>query len=704
MPCILKEDIKKLRAAITDKGGMSVLREMNAQERINFIAQYVDMPKHTETAEWVNRQMEQKMFIPGQIQATKEWLKRLEKKGRPIKQKKAVVERILAKKDVMNPRESRRYMESVAKQIMGFEIERTDSKTLFDLSTSINELRKKLLTIKPDYEKLTREQLKKLSTDAQNARRALGEKLVEFQKKYEEISLKAQAAKLAQSGKFRKAGEAILKIAGNIKSMKASFDFSFLRQLQNTAYVNPKVFFQAMKAGYKGWFESQKGVDTMMADILTRPNALNGNYNNFGIEVGIKEEAFPESYISQLIDKGGDFGKFLNAFRRSEASFNIAIQTARADMFDWMWEQSRGEVKLLKAQNIGAAINTITGRGKATKDENVNRVLNNLLFAPKWLSSRIETLIDLRYVGQVGKMTPQGIRARAAIGNMIMIAVVTNMIKAAVWGLDDDDKRSWIEFLEGCFEPRSSEFGKITIGTTRFDITTGTAAIITLLSRIGSGKTVDLSGVKKEAKWGTVLSNFLQGKASPGVRIIHDSMSVAFGKGKDMMGRPIKWDTPENITHNILDAFAPISITSIYDTAVSGLEGEELYAAAGGVIADWIGIAANTYDTADKDIGKSSKAIKAEKQIAWATDKTPVSTKLSDNVVVFRGKSDEEIEQIRAIFAKEFGQAENRLIETEKFKSASYGERDAMLRELRKNIYGKLKKRFGENKQKRGRK
>ena len=187
---------------------------------------------------------------------------------------------------------------------MGFEISRDDAKTLFDLSTTINKLKKNLLREKPNYFDLTSEQLQKLDGEALKIRQELANKLVEFQKTYEAISLKAQDAVVQSKSKAGKAGEKVLKVAGNIKSLKASVDFSFLRQLQNTAYVDFKSFKDAMKAGYRAWFESEQGVDTMLGDLLTRPNALSGRYNDFGIEVGIKEEAFPESWVSQKIGDG----------------------------------------------------------------------------------------------------------------------------------------------------------------------------------------------------------------------------------------------------------------------------------------------------------------------------------------------------------------------------------------------------------------
>ncbi|MBQ3785021.1 MAG: hypothetical protein II843_01340 [Alphaproteobacteria bacterium] len=693
MPCILKDDIKKLRQAINEKGGMAALRDMTAQERVNFFAEYVDMPKHTETAEWLNRQIEQRVLVPGQIQATKEWLKKLEKKGRPIKQKKAIIDRIENKKEVMSPKASRRYMEGMAKQVMGFEISRDDAKTLFDLSTTINKLKKNLLREKPNYFDLTSEQLQKLDGEALKIRQELANKLVEFQKTYEAISLKAQDAVIQSKSKAGKAGEKVLKVAGNIKSLKASVDFSFLRQLQNTAYVDFNSFKDAMKAGYRAWFESEQGVDTMLGDLLTRPNALSGRYNDFGIEVGIKEEAFPESWVSQKI---GD--SKLNVFRRSEASFNLAIQTARANLFDFMWEQSKGDVKLLKTENVGAAINTITGRGKipllTSKDEKQNRIINNLLFAPKWLASRIETLLDLRLVlkGKGLGTTPTDIRARAAVGNAIMLGVIIPLLKAIGWGTDSDDERDFWEFLEQTFEPRSTDFGKIRIGTTRFDLTTGTGGLLTLFSRVATGETVTLAGVKRDTKRGDVIWNFAKGKGAPALHTVAE-----LATNTDYFGKDLKWNTAGEVAKNIMEFVAPISVSSIYKTSrdiyLDKVSGESAFGETVGVLADFVGISANTYDTADKDLGKSDKALQVEKRVAWATNKQPISAKLASNTVVMRDAPSEDIAQERQLeFANKLSVAENNLINSPKFKNADMETRDEMLKEMRKKVYANFKK------------
>jgi len=601
MPCILPQDLQRLRTELVKSGGISGLRKMTAEERVNFFAPFVDLPGKTDSAEWLNRQFEQRLLKPAQVQATKEWLKRLEKKGVKGTTKKMLTDRIANRPEVMNQKSGRMFAEGIAKQLMGFSISQEDAKAMFNLVATINEQKKALLRIVPNYYNLTTNELQNLDGEALQARQALAESMVKFQKIYEANNLKAQRMAYDRAGWWQKRWEDILKVAGNIKSLKASVDFSFLRQIQNTAYIDFKSFKDAMAKGYKAWFESEAGVETMLGDLLTRPNALNGNYNMFGVEVGIKEEAFPESWLSKQIDKKAPR---LNLLRRSEESFNIAIQTARANIFDWALDQTRskensqGDLKLLKAQGIGKAINIVTGRGTLTKDENINRALNNLLFAPRWLMSRITTLTDLRFIGKIGEKSPYGIRARAALGNAIMMGVLTTALK---YLFERDDDESFYDWLGRVFDPRSTDFGKVKVGRTRFDLTTGTAALITLAARIVSGQTRTTAGKVKKQHWSRTIGNFLRGKGAPVARLVSGTLwpLITEGRTEDFWGKKQNWDTIGEIANNIGDLIAPISVQTGYELArdikLYGLD-QETWGMVFGWLGDIVGIAANTYD------------------------------------------------------------------------------------------------------------
>lgn len=598
MRCILPEDVKELRKAITTNGGFAKLRSMTAKERVDFFAKYADTPGSTSTAEWLNREIERRVLQPSQIQATKEWLQKLEKKKDvKITNKTALIDRITKKKEIFKG--TGFYAEGMVKQVLGFETSQQDAKELYDLSVSINEHKKRLLALDPDYLNRKRAELKDLPENVKQARMELGKKLVEFQKKYEAINLKAQLVDYATKTWTGKRLEDVLSIAGNIKSLKASFDVSFLRQLESVALSGEKTsFLTAMKAGYQVFFTKKLGwSDTLMAELYTRPNALSGRYNQFGVEVGIKEEAFPESWLSKAI---GD--KELNLFRRSEEAFTTAIQTARADLFDAMWEYSNGDVKLLKDQKVGEAINILTGRGKipylTPNSPQEQRIINNLLFAPKWLASRIKTLTDIQYIKHIKENTPYGLRARAAVFNILLIAFMAGLRRVLnEWGVEQDTD------IGTALDPRSSDFGKVIIGRTRFDLTTGTASLITLAARLTKQESMTAQGKVRPMKTHEILGNFLAGKSAPGLQLAQKVWHAIATGGEvvDYRGRKIEFKTEADYREFIADILLPISLTGGWVESVTALaSGEQLDSAYWGevigLVADIVGIGANTYE------------------------------------------------------------------------------------------------------------
>ena len=616
MRCIIPEKVKDLRIAITERGGFSALRGMTAQQRVNFFKDFVDLPGESSTADWLNREIEKRILQPSQIAATKEWLQKLEKKKVKISNKDALIDRILKKKEIFNPRSF--YAEGLAKQALGFETSRENVKKLYDLSVSINEYKQNLLALDPKYLDRKTDELKTLPENVKQARMELGKKLVEFQKEYEAINLQAQMLDYANKTWGGRRLEDALRIAGNIKSLKASFDVSFLRQLQSVFVSGRRESFaNAMKSGYQVFFTKKIGwADTLMAELLTRPNALANRYNDFGIEVGIKEEAFPESWVSQSFDwvvkKIGL--EQLNVFRRSEESFNVAIQTARANLFDWMWEQSNGDIQLLKQQHVGEAINILTGRGSVPiltpKDPQTQRIINNLLFAPKWLASRIQTLTDLRFAFMSGNkitlngkqvLTPQGLRMKSAVGNVILIAIAM-ATRRLLWGLDAEEDTDYGTILD----PRSTDFGKIIIGRTRFDLTAGTASLITLVSRLGTMESMTAQGVVRPAKPADLIYNFMTGKSSPGLQLatnLWHAGRIGITEQRfemvDYRGQPLQWEDGK-WAENLADFLLPISLTGgIVEVFSAPINQEKLdsgyWGTVMGVVADFVGVGANTY-------------------------------------------------------------------------------------------------------------
>ena len=182
-------------------------------------------------------------------------------------------------------------------------------------------------------------------------------------------------------------------------------------------------------------------------------------------------------------------------FRASEETFNVGIQHARANLFDVLWDKSNHSNYLMIG--VGDFINSLTGRGTiiTPKDPEWAKWENILLFSPRLLSSNIEILTNvitkMPSMMRWGNATKQGdwIKHKQFLASVqfflgeAIIAILAN----ALFG--DDESDDGVEF-----DPRSSDFMKIKVGNTTYDITGGTAAVAVLFARSATMSRVSDTG------------------------------------------------------------------------------------------------------------------------------------------------------------------------------------------------------------------
>ena len=141
-------------------------------------------------------------------------------------------------------------------------------------------------------------------------------------------------------------------------------------------------------------------------------------------------------------------------------------------------------------------------------------------------------------------------------------------------------------------DPKSTDFGKIKVGETRFDITGGAASIVTLAARLltNSSKNTQTGLV---TEYGTgfgqrtlfdALIDFITNKTPPTTSVV-----VSWLKGKDREGEPF---TGGNATYR---AFTPISLQNAIK-AKDDVSADKV----AGVLVDLIGINANSYSDVSK--------------------------------------------------------------------------------------------------------
>lgn len=382
-------------------------------------------------------------------------------------------------------------------------------------------------------------------------------------------------------------------IADNTRAIQASWDNSFWGRQGFKAMTNPKYtklwaqnfaksfsdITQVLTAGLKGG-ETFKGasilkrdaiLDAVKADIFSRPNYLNGRYEmGTKLSVGLKEEEFPTS-LPQKIPLLG------RVFSASETAYEAGAMRLRVDIADKLYEIAGKQGIDLKdpfeVGSINQMVNSLTGRGKLRVGEDVQGLVNRTFFAPKNVKSHIDFLTA--HAGQkMSKFSKKQARQNilTSIGSIGAVLVIANAL--------------WPGSIE--WDPRSSDFGKIKIGNTRFDVTGGMGSYVSFISRMITGeKKSTTTGLlqKKGEKFGSgekmdFLWDFTENKFSPAASLLKD-----LWQGTDFKGEPIsKVDT-------LLQSVIPIPLGSAYETFKDPNAAPLLIA----ILADAFGFGTSTY-------------------------------------------------------------------------------------------------------------
>jgi len=432
-------------------------------------------------------------------------------------------------------------------------------------------------------------------------------------------------------GKGKIMARGALKLAmehpGFTKNILASLDASATALTGwRFAWAHPKLWAKNALKGQSDLiqtFGNRPVADALKIDIQGRPNQINGTYKKMGLDVSAREEDFPMENpfgrLAQTIDKIPSKGNLdprnigkqalkvvPNAFVASENAFVGFQHRNRADLADLLLprfeEKPRTEMDY---KNLGRLINGLTGRGYLGKDvEKASQVVNLLMFAPRFLKSELDAL---GHMVTGGATIPE--MAQAALGkeggnkgtNFVRVEALKNLVKfvsgtATVLAMANALKPGSVEF-----DPRSSDFGKIKIGNTRFDVSGHMASLVTLAARLAtseskSGKTGKITKLNEKdkdgkKKWGTmttlnIFENYVEGKASPYGHLFLDWL-----EGEDFDGNPVDLKTYKSWDRAMTNMHKPLPIKNV-EELLNDPNAAPLWA---GIIADYFGVTTNTY-------------------------------------------------------------------------------------------------------------
>jgi hypothetical protein len=371
-----------------------------------------------------------------------------------------------------------------------------------------------------------------------------------------------------------------LDVAGLTKSLRASLDNSaLLRQGFKTLMTSPGVWLKNSIKSFQDIVRTVGGkevLDEVGADIISRPNAINGLYKKMGIDVfGVTEEAFPTTIQEKIPGLG-------RAFKASDVAYTAFQQRTRAELADKYLEiAQKAGVDLTskkELQSIGNLVNSLTSRGSLGRLEPSAKALNNVFFSPRLLKSNIDILTAHSFQRGV---TPF-VRKQAA-KNLLKIIGGTS----AILLLANEVRPGSVEW-----DPRSSDFGKIRIKDSRFDVSGGMAGLLTLSSRMASGSTKSStsgevtkynSGDQNAPTYADTLLTFSENKLSPAAGVLVDLM-----KGEDFKGNA---PTLKSIAG---DLTIPLIVNNYNELKNQPNSANKLVA----MLADSLGVSVNTYSPA----------------------------------------------------------------------------------------------------------
>ena len=546
---IVNSFIEKLKNGQIDPQKLS---EMASKERRDFFSEFMG----EKNAEKTNALFEKKLLLKDQQQAMVNWAKQVT--GIKPEVRRDMISKVEKMTEVLTPENEKAFLEDLAAHKLGVTVTMEEASMIAELGGKVTK---------------TREAMQKGGD-----RLEYGRAMVKFGDYVSD--LKNEARKTTLEDLKRSPGAVSLKgvveVAGFAKSLKASIDNSVIgRQGIKTLFAHPVTWLKNSAQSFVDMvkvFGGKEVLKEVQAEVLSRENSLNGLYRKEKLAIGNVEEAYPTT----LPEKIPILGKI---FKASQEAFTAWQYRTRADVFDKyveIAEKSNADI-----EGIGTVVNSLTGRGKIGGLEPISKGLNNVFFSPRFLKSNIDLLTVHAFDKNIGSFA----RKEAAINTLKVIGGVSAILTIA--------NAVHPESVEE--DSRSSDFGKIRSGNTRFDVSGGMASIITLAFRLArnSSKSSTTGKVKglSTGKFGSVTKedviwDFAKNKFSPAMSVFYDILI----EGKDREGNE------PSLAGALDDLLTPLPIKNYQELKDDPNSANILVA----MIADGLGIGTNTYSKRKK--------------------------------------------------------------------------------------------------------
>ncbi len=362
------------------------------------------------------------------------------------------------------------------------------------------------------------------------------------------------------------------------RALQSTYDLSFPFR-QGLGLIHTKGWWTSWGKMLKS-FGSEASYQGLMDSISERPNFKPRTILKNGVPTPGKSLA-EEAGLAITDLKGmreeelsSSWAEKLPGVRASSRAYSAFANKLRADTFDDLVEKAKNmgtdpNTNLALAKEIANFVNNASGRGDLGKLSAAADAMNNVMFSPRLMASRVQMMNPVNYV--FGNKMVRKEYLKSMMYTAGAWATMAGMAKMA--GADVN------------MDPTNSDFGKIKIGDTRLDPAGGFQQYVVLATRLAKGEfTSSTSGktTRYGEKYGDptrmdALVDFIQNKLAPvpsyGARMLNANSKMPFYVG-DETAR----------------LFTPILVQDIYE-----LMNENPDALGIAVPANMVGIGSNTY-------------------------------------------------------------------------------------------------------------
>lgn len=361
----------------------------------------------------------------------------------------------------------------------------------------------------------------------------LKRKLITEKVKFDIEFEKQEWRELSDVGKL---GEAIYQAFGVFKGLKATADLSaMLRQGVVLGSRNPIEFAKAASEMHKFAFGSIKNREKG-SEYYARRNAETEMSNDYVymMEDGLSitdmsgdilrsEERFVGKILSTKLNvKGVNVNVVGRITDGSERAYGGFLNSLRVDVYrklvakhEAMGYNRQDHPKLYK--NIATFVNNATGRGKLTSDKTWAKIWNAVFFSPRMMTGMVGVVRDM---GRTDSTPYLRWQAAQSLATFIGYQAISKLIIAQAYQLlvapflDDDEE----EEVTMSMNAIDTEFNKVKIGNTRYDVSAGYGIAVRTAARFIMDEKIT-NGVRKDFAFNETefseINNFFSNKMSP---------------------------------------------------------------------------------------------------------------------------------------------------------------------------------------------